>query len=287
LYNESTGSLLDISIRNIQLAFNRGALIKTKVCMKNINFNRFMGSREVKKITDAVIIGLTLLDVILLTGIIFVQVNSETYQLIVLFDLIVVCILASQFVHRLYQADDRVKYLKNNWFDIIGMVPEILLAGYSGIFRYFRLIKILSLLRRNIVGLFDYIERADLEYGVITLIFVIISGAILFYFFEYGVNPSVNSLDDALWYILITITTVGYGDIYPHTVGGRFATLIIIIGGLAFVSYAAFKITGLFFEQTEDKETVMEKRLESLDKKIDRLQEEMNELKKLLEAKNK
>ena len=255
--------------------------------MKNINLNRFMGSREVKKITDAVIIGLTLLDVILLTGIIFVQVNSETYQLIVLFDLIVVFILASQFVHRLYQADDRVKYLKNNWFDIIGMVPEILLAGYSGIFRYFRLIKILSLLRRNIVGLFDYIERADLEYGVITLIFVIISGAILFYFFEYGVNPSVNSLDDALWYILITITTVGYGDIYPHTVGGRFATLIIIIGGLAFVSYAAFKITGLFFEQTEDKETVMEKRLESLDKKIDRLREEMNELKKLLEAKNK
>jgi len=278
---------LDISIRNIQLAFNRGALIKIKVYMKNINLNRFMGSREVKKITDAVIIGLTLLDVILLTGIIFVQVNSETYQLIVLFDLIVVFILASQFVHRLYQADDRVKYLKNNWFDIIGMVPEILLAGYSGIFRYFRLIKILSLLRRNIVGLFDYIERADLEYGVITLIFVIISGAILFYFFEYGVNPSVNSLDDALWYILITITTVGYGDIYPHTVGGRFATLIIIIGGLAFVSYAAFKITGLFFEQTEDKETVMEKRLESLDKKIDRLQEEMNELKKLLEAKNK
>nr|WP_243687728.1 hypothetical protein [Methanobacterium formicicum] len=53
------------------------------------------------------------------------------------------------------------------------------------------------------------------------------------------------------------------------------------------MSYAAFKITGLFFEQTEDKETVMEKRLESLDKKIDRLQEEMNELKKLLEAKNK
>ncbi len=253
--------------------------------MKNIMER--IRNKELKRIIDAVIIGLTLLDVILLTGIIFVQVNSGTYQIIVLFDLIVVCILAAQFVHRLYNSEDRIKYLKNNWFDILGMVPEILLAGYSGIFRYFRLIKILSLLRKNIVSLFDYIERANLEYGVITLIFVIISGAILFYFFEFGVNPNVNSIDDALWYILITITTVGYGDIYPHTVGGRFATLIIIVAGLSFVSYAAFKITGLFFEQNEDKENVMEEKLESLDKKIDRLQEDLDELKKILETNNK
>jgi voltage-gated potassium channel len=250
------------------------------VFMKNMR--EIMGNQEAKRIIDAVIIGLTLLDVILLTGIIFVPINSGTYQIIVLFDLIVVCILAAQFVNRLYHADDRTKYLKNNWFDLIGMVPEILLAGYSGVFRYFRLIKILSLLRKNIVSLFDYIERANLEYGVITLIFVIISGAILFYFFEYGVNPNVNSLDDALWYILITITTVGYGDIYPRTIGGRFATLIIIVGGLSFVSYVAFKMTGLFFEQSEDKETLMEKKLESMDKKIDRLQEDLNELKKIL-----
>lgn len=253
--------------------------------MKNIM--EIIRNREIKRIIDAVIIGLTLLDVIMLTGIIFVQVNLGTYQIIVLFDLIVVCILATQFVNRLYHADDRTKYLKDNWFDIIGMVPEILLAGYSGILRYFRLIKILSLLRKNIISLFDYIERANLEYGVITLIFVIISGAILFYFFEYGVNPNVNSLDDALWYVLITITTVGYGDIYPHTIGGRFATLIIIVAGLSFVSYVAFKITGLFFEQTEDKETVMENKLESIDKKIDRLQEEMDKLKKILETNNK
>lgn len=255
--------------------------------MKNINFNRFMGKQEVKRIIEALIIGLTVLDLILLTGIIFVQVNSEVYQVIVFFDLIVVCILAFHFINQLYQADGRVKYLKDNWFDVIGMVPEIVLAGYSGIFRFFRLIKIFSLLRRNIVRFFDYIERANLEYGVVTIIFVIISGAALFYFFEYGVNPSVNSMDDALWYVLLTITTVGFGDIYPYTVGGRFATLIIVIGGLAFVSYVAFKITGLFFEQTEDEETAMEKKLESMDKKIDRLQEEIEELKKLLESKKK
>ena len=104
--------------------------------MKNINFNRLMGKQEVKRIIEALIIGLTVLDLILLTGIIFVQVNSEVYQVIVFFDLIVVCILAFQFINQLYQADDRVKYLKDNWFDVIGMVPEIVLAGYSGIFRF-------------------------------------------------------------------------------------------------------------------------------------------------------
>lgn len=253
--------------------------------MKNIT--EIVANREIERIFDAVIIGLTLLDVILLTGTLFVQVSHETYEIIVLFDLMVVSILIVQFIHKFYLADDKKKYLKDNWFDIIGMVPEILLGGYSGILRYFRLIKILSLFRRNIINLFEYIERANLEYGVITLIFIIISGAVMFYFFEYGVNPSVNSVDDALWYILITITTVGYGDIYPHTVGGRFATLIIIIAGLAFVSYAAFKITGLFFEETEEKENIIEAKMESMDKKIDRLQEEMNEIKQILETNNK
>ncbi|EKQ54612.1 MAG: Ion channel [Methanobacterium sp. Maddingley MBC34] len=253
--------------------------------MKNIR--EIIGNREIKRIFDAVIIGLTLLDVILLTGTLFVQVSPETYYIIVLFDLMVVSLLIVQFMYRFYLADDKKKYLKDNWFDIIGMVPEILLGGYSGILRYFRLIKILSLFRRNIISLFEYIERAKLEYGVITLIFIIVSGAVMFYFFEYGVNENVNSLDDALWYILITITTVGYGDIYPHTVGGRFATLIIIVAGLAFVSYAAFKITGLFFEETEEKENVIEEKLELMDKKIDRLQEEMVEIKKILETNNK
>ena len=92
---------------------------------------------------------------------------------------------------------------------------------------------------------------------------------------------------DSLYFSIVTMATVGYGDIYPHTVGGRFATLIIIVGGLSFVSYVAFKITGLFFEQTEDKETLMEKKLESMDIKIDRLQEEMNELKKILKETKK
>lgn len=248
-----------------------------------INLKNIIQNRESKRIFDAIIIGLTLLDVIVLTGIMFVQVNPETYRVIVIFDLIVVSILIVQFIYNFYQAEDKTKYLKDNWFDILGMIPEVLLAGYSGILRYLRLIKILSLLRKNIVSMFEYIERANLEYGVITLIFVIISGAVMFYFFEYGVNPNVNSMDDALWFILITITTVGYGDIYPQTVGGRFATLIIIVAGITFVSYAAFKITGLFFEQTEDQENIMEKQLESMDKKIDQLQDEMDEIKKLLE----
>ncbi len=237
------------------------------------------------KIIRAIIIGLTLLDVILLTGTLFIKVSAETYHNIVIFDLMVVIILMIQYLYKLNKSDDKIKYVKNHWFDLVGMVPEILLGNYSTILRYFRLIKILSLLRRSLVNFFEYIEKAHLELGFVTLIFILISGAAIFYFFEFGINENVNSLDDALWYILITITTVGYGDIYPKTVGGRVATILIIIAGISFISYVAIKITGLFFEETEKKENEIEDKLDIIDAKMDKIQSELEELKEIIENK--
>lgn len=245
-------------------------------------FTNLLENREYSRVIQSVIIGLTILDVVLLTGTLFFPVSTEVYNYIVLFDLLVVVILATQFMYNLYNSDNRINFIKLNWFDLVGMVPEILLGGYSAILRYFRLIKIFGLLNTSLGNFLKFVEKAHLEYGIVTLIFILISGASIFYFFEFGVNQNVNSLDDALWYILITITTVGFGDIYPQTVGGRIATLIIIVAGIAFVSFAAFKITKLFFEESEEKEIEIEGKLDELEGKMDKIQSELDEIKNLL-----
>ena len=206
------------------------------------------------------------------------------------FDLAVVIILIIQFVYNLYAAENKSTFIKENWFDILGMVPEILLGGYATFLRYFRLIKILSLFSNNLKHFFKFIQKTHLEYGIITIIFILISGATIFYFFEYGINPNVNSLDDGLWYVLITITTVGFGDIYPQTVGGRVATVTIIIAGLGFISYAAASITNWFVESSSKKEKeLLEKKLDNLENhfndKFNEIQNEIKELKELLKKK--
>ena len=249
--------------------------------------SRKLRNSELAQIIDFMIIGLTLLDIVILTSIFFVNVSPKTYQIILIFDLIVVIILFTQFIYDLYRSDNRTKFIKNNWFNLLGMIPEILLGGYASFLRYFRLIKILSLFRKDLIHFFEFIEKIHLEYGIITLVFILISGAAIFYFFEFGINPNVNSPDDALWYVLITITTVGFGDIYPQTIGGRVATVIIIAAGLGFISYVAAGITSWFMESSNKKDKkLLEEKLENLDnrleEKFDNIQNDLKELKDLM-----
>ena len=55
----------------------------------------------------------------------------------------------------------------------------------------------------------------------------------LFYALEAGVNTSVSSYQDALWWAVVTITTVGYGDVVPVTGGGRLLAYFTMIFGMA------------------------------------------------------
>jgi len=75
---------------------------------------------------------------------------------------------------------------------------------------------------------------------------LLVFSAVLFYFFEKGKNPNVSNFFDAIWWAVVTMTTVGYGDIYPFTTSGRItAMLLMIMGGALFLSFVAI-LAGAF-----------------------------------------
>ncbi len=77
---------------------------------------------------------------------------------------------------------------------------------------------------------------------VLTLIgnLVLFAGAGVFFLVEHEVNPKVSGIGDALWWAFVTITTVGYGDIFPVTTAGRFvAAGMMLTGGVLFLSFIA------------------------------------------------
>ncbi|WP_027178288.1 potassium channel protein [Maridesulfovibrio bastinii] len=70
---------------------------------------------------------------------------------------------------------------------------------------------------------------------------------LLIYHFESGGdNPSINSFFDAAWYSLVTLTTVGYGDMYPVTIPGKILSSILILSSLGILGYLIGKITEHF-----------------------------------------
>jgi voltage-gated potassium channel len=71
---------------------------------------------------------------------------------------------------------------------------------------------------------------------IITLMLIYFS-AVGIYYFENEAQPEhFSSIFDSLWWSIVTLTTVGYGDVYPITVGGRIFTFFILLIGLGIVA---------------------------------------------------
>ena len=66
---------------------------------------------------------------------------------------------------------------------------------------------------------------------------------------ESEVNPNVHGLWDSFWWAIVTITTVGYGDIYPVTTGGRVLAIFLMLGGIATMGAATAAITAYVIER--------------------------------------
>jgi voltage-gated potassium channel len=60
----------------------------------------------------------------------------------------------------------------------------------------------------------------------------LLCGALAFHYFEFGVNPSVKSFGDSIWWAIVTISTIGYGDVFPVTTIGRVIAGFLMLFGL-------------------------------------------------------
>jgi len=73
-------------------------------------------------------------------------------------------------------------------------------------------------------------------FGFVTLMLLYLS-AVGIYHFEHAAQPNnFKSIFDSLWWAVTTLTTVGYGDVYPITLGGRLFTFIVLMLGLGIVA---------------------------------------------------
>ncbi|MEM1025823.1 MAG: ion transporter [Myxococcota bacterium] len=90
-------------------------------------------------------------------------------------------------------------------------------------------------------GLFRALEESWLLYGTIFsfLLSAVVVGGTSLFLLEQGSNPSIARLADGLWWALVTITTVGFGDITPVTTGGRIVGVAVMVAGMFTLALAA------------------------------------------------
>jgi len=99
---------------------------------------------------------------------------------------------------------------------------------------------------------------------------IVICGAFGIMAFE----PKITRFGDALWWSLVTATTVSYGDISPQTIGGRILTGILMIAGIGFLGILTSSIATFFMNRLikgEEKKSVVDEQIEYVKKKLDDL----------------
>ena len=124
--------------------------------------------------------------------------------------------------------------------DLLAILPFYLTLGTDlkslRAVRLFRLLRLLKFLRygdtlKNLKQSFDNVKKELILFSAATLLLIYFS-SVGIYFFENEAQPDAfSSVFSAMWWSVATLTTVGYGDIYPITTGGKiFSTFIVFIG---------------------------------------------------------
>lgn len=107
--------------------------------------------------------------------------------------------------------------------------------------------------RKFFTRLFEIMKSKIVIASVLTLIVFTILMFIIF-ISEQKTNSSINTLFDAIWYTLVTITTVGYGDITPHSILGRTSAMILLLAGVALFGALSGKFASFLFDRQQKKD---------------------------------
>jgi voltage-gated potassium channel len=180
--------------------------------------------------------------------------SDETIKLLSIYDnLICVIFLVDFFLNLKWAAKKSDYFIKERgWLDLLGSIPSLglltnvgKLAGLLRLARLSRLARIARLLRgENKKALVkDILDHRSQYAGFITILLTLLiltSASVLVLQFESkSPDSNIKSGWDALWYAVVTITTVGYGDRYPITVAGRITAMFIMFMGVGIIGALA------------------------------------------------
>lgn len=206
--------------------------------------------------------------------------HPEVIGLTTSIDFCIAIVFLSEYASSTYRATKRFEYAIGHWYDLLASIP----VPFSVIrmFRTIRLVRMIRLMRLlRVSRAFGFLERSKMGYIAVAFLMVTLFGAISFHILEFGENPAIQNSLDGLYWALATITTVGFGDIVPITLGGKIITIGLMIAGIAiYASLAGLLASYLVGTRVNDSKNLppeLEKRLKRIERNLNNISLKLEE----------
>ena len=201
-------------------------------------------------------------------------------------------IFMTDFLYRLFTARSKTKYFfkEYGWADLLSSLPFQQLK----ILRLFRLWRVYLMLKE--IGPRKVLRSLVKDRAQSALLTLLLAGILVLEFGslwmlrieEYAAGANITTASDAIWYTIVTISTVGYGDKYPVTNAGRLLGAVIIIVGVGIFGTFTGYLANLFLSPSKEKKAPAAEaptstaRLERIKELMAQQQTEIEEIERLL-----
>ena len=218
---------------------------------------------------------LSFMALFVISGLLFFPLRPETRQVLIGLDFLICSIFILQLSVDMIRSTNRLQYMKRHWIDFLASLPMVEPLRYARLFSILRIILVIRSSRNVLKQLLKNKHETTLASILLLLVILLTAGSSLMLFIE-GQSPQANiqSGGDAMWWALVTISTVGYGDHYPVTDAGRILAAGLIICGVGLFGM----ISGLVTSMITSPSKVQTNRSENKERLLLELVEKQNEI---------
>jgi voltage-gated potassium channel len=206
-------------------------------------------TRQRSNAYEMFILILTILSLLIMVALLL-PFDDATIVLLTAYDNVICIVFLIDFAVNLARAKPKREYFigRRGWLDLLGSIPSFAGFQYAALFRLARLSR-LARIGRLLRGkkraelVKDVLEHRGQYAAFVTLltalIVLVITSVMVLQFESRSAEANIASGGDALWWAIVTITTVGYGDRFPVTMPGRLTGIFVMFAGVGIIGALA------------------------------------------------
>jgi voltage-gated potassium channel len=164
---------------------------------------------------------------------------------------VLTAVFMAEFATRLLASLNRSAYVRGHWIDLVALIPVMRQFRILRLLRLLRLVRTFAGLHRALLHVEQILGNRQIATVAVIWLAILVLTSFGMYVAENGVNETITSPLDALWWGITTMTTVGYGDVIPVTPEGKLAAGVLMVLGIGLFGIVTATVTGLLIRPDE------------------------------------